>query len=338
VSFTVRVEGLERPVIVAMGDTILESALAQDLPYPHGCRSGNCGACKSELIDGDVDLLPYSEFALSDAERHDGKILACRAVPWSDCTVRYLEQDEVVMHPQRRLTCRVASVERATHDVVVLRLETVAGGPFDFSPGQYASLQFGGLPARDFSMAGLPADPLLEFHIRRLPGGVASAYVADQIRAGELVLATGPFGGAYLRERHAGPILLAAGGTGLAPMLSIARASVRTTPERPLRFYFGVRDEPDVYGLAALDSIVAAGRDVAVTVALSEPRGGVGRRRGYLADVLRADVREVGGCKAYLAGPPVMVDSCSAVLEASGIAHRDIHGDAFFPAATTLTP
>jgi ferredoxin-NAD(P)+ reductase (naphthalene dioxygenase ferredoxin-specific) len=333
VSFTVRVAQFEAPVSVPVGETILEAALAQDLAYPHGCRSGNCGACKSELLAGEVDLLPYSEFALTGAERDAGKILACRAVPWSDCAVRYLEEEDVVVHAQRHLTTRIVALERVAHDVVILRLEIVAGGPFDFTPGQYAALRFGGLPERDFSMASLPGDPYLEFHVRCLPGGVASAYVASEARIDEFVFVTGPFGNAYLREAHAGPILLAGGGTGLAPVLSIARAAIAASPARPIRLFFGARDERDVYANGALSALHDAGRDVRLEVVLSDPSGPTARRTGFLADALAADRADLDGYHAYLAGPPVMVDTCTAALVARGLAKRDIHADAFFPAA-----
>ena len=94
-----------------MGETILAAALRAGVPYPFGCQSGNCGACKSTLPSGEVRMSPYSEYALSKAEREQGLILACRAVPWSDCEVAWLEADDVAMHPLRQLDCDVVGVE-----------------------------------------------------------------------------------------------------------------------------------------------------------------------------------------------------------------------------------
>jgi len=144
------------PVAVEIGQTILEAALQQGVPYPHGCRSGNCGACKSRLDSGEVELSPYSEFALTDAERRDGLILACRAVPWSDVSVAWLDVDETIAHPLRHLTCRVVALDDATHDIKLLRLAIETGGPFAFSAGQYAALTFAGQAPRDYSMANRP--------------------------------------------------------------------------------------------------------------------------------------------------------------------------------------
>src|SRR5579863_9753934 len=209
------------PIAVEAGGTVLEAALAQGVPYPHGCRSGNCGACKSRLEEGEVDLTPYSPYALSDEERAEGLILACRAVPWSDCTVAWLDADEVVLHPQRYLTCRVLALEGLTHDIKRLRLAIEAGGPFTFSAGQYAALSFAGLPPRDYSMANRPDEEILEFHIRRMGPGSVSAHVSERLQVGDTVRVEGPFGSSWLRENHRGPIIAIAGGSGLAPMKSI---------------------------------------------------------------------------------------------------------------------
>lgn len=176
-TYTVTIRQHDAPITVEIGKTILEAALAQGVPYPHGCRSGNCGACKSRLIPGDVGMLPYSAYALSDDERSDGLILACRAVPWEDAEIAWLGEDDVIAHPLRKMRCCVAEIEDVTHDIRSVRLEIDAGGPFAFTPGQYASLTFVGQPARDYSMANSHGDPVLEFHIRRVPDGFHACVV-----------------------------------------------------------------------------------------------------------------------------------------------------------------
>lgn len=335
-SFSVHVEQFEAPVPVEMGQTILEAALAAGLPFPHGCRSGNCAACKSTVLEGDVDLLPCSEFALSDAERAAGKILACRAVPWSDCRIAYLEDDEIVVHPQRLLTCEIAEIERAAHDVAILRLEIRGGGPFAFTPGQYASLEFPGLPPRDFSMASVPGDARLEFHVRCIPNGLVSGHVAERARAGEALRVRGPFGTAYLRESHPGPVILAAGGTGLGPMLSILRALTAADPQREIALYVGTRDERDLYAGEALAAIAAAHPGVRIERVLSAPGAATQRRTGFLCDAIAADFDGFAGHKAYLAGPPAMIETTVAALEEHGLTKRDIHADSFFAAERRL--
>ena len=159
------------------------------------------------LFRSEVEMAAYSEYALSDAEKAGGLILACRAVPWSDCEVKYLEFDELVAHPLRHLDCTVVRIDDATHDIKRIRLKIVDGGPYLFSAGQYAAVEFPGLPARDYSMANRPDEAELEFHIRLLPGGAVTPFVAKTLKKGDVVKVFGPHGTSYLRDKHSGPIL-----------------------------------------------------------------------------------------------------------------------------------
>src|ERR1700749_4848634 len=139
-SFKVRISRADKTIEVATGATILWSALDQGVDYPFGCQSGNCGACKSHLVSGEVTMEGYSEFALSDEEKERGLILACRAQPSEDCEVAWIDEDDVIVHPRRVRATKVAAIDDATHDIKRVRLEIVSGGPFDFSAGQFASV------------------------------------------------------------------------------------------------------------------------------------------------------------------------------------------------------
>lgn len=335
-SFEVQIRRWPAPVAVETGGTILEAALDAGVPYPHGCRSGNCGACKSRLYRGDVEMSPYSEFALTDDEKAQGLILACRAVPWSDAEIGWLEDAEVVVHPRRRLDCRVVAIEDATHDIKRFRLEILSGGPFTFSAGQYAEVRFEGQPKRDYSMANRPDEALLEFHVRRVEGGTASRHAAERLKLGDHVEVEGPFGSSWLRENHTGPILAAAGGSGLAPVKSIVETALARGMRQPIRFYFGARAERDIYLMDDFAALAARHPNLQIVPVLSEPAGPAGpiaRRTGYLADAIAADLADLDGWKVYLAGPPVMVETVTEAARARGARREDIHADAFYTEA-----
>jgi len=346
-AFQVRIRQAGDPVTVEPGQTILEAALAQGVAYPHGCRSGNCGACKSRQHAGEIELAPYSDYALTDAERQSGLILACRAVPWSDAEIAWLDSEELIVHPQRRLKCRVSALEQATHDIRIVRLEILSGGPFSFSAGQYAQVGFAGLPARDYSMANRPDQPViersgLEFHIRQLGGGTASVYAATQLQPGDPVSVEGPFGTSYLRALHTGPILAIAGGSGLAPIKSIVETALAQGMAQPIRLYFGVRDERDLYGEPEMAALEAAHKNFRFIPVLSAPGvseggGATARRTGFVHHAVAADLGDTDGMKAYLAGPPPMVEAAAALLAARGLRREDIHADAFYTEAEKAT-
>jgi ferredoxin-NAD(P)+ reductase (naphthalene dioxygenase ferredoxin-specific) len=321
------------PVPVELGHTILEAALQHGVPYPHGCRSGNCGACKSRLERGEVELSPYSAFALTDCERRDGLILACRAVPWSDVSVAWLDADEAIAHPLRYLTCRVGALEDATHDIKLLRLAIEAGGPFAFSAGQYAALTFAGQAPRDYSMANRPDEALLEFHIRRTAGGAASLYVAERLKPGDIVKVEGPYGASWLREHHTGPILAIAGGSGLAPIKSIVETALAAGMAQPIALYLGVRAERDLYLEDHFRALAARHGNLRFVPVLSEPEADTTRRRGFVHEAALSDLTDLDGAKAYLAGPPVMVEAATRLLLERGARREDIHADAFYTEA-----
>lgn len=325
------------PVIVEPGATILEAALAAGIAFPHGCKSGNCGACKSRLFRGEVEMTPYSEYALTAQERAEGLILACRATAWEDCEIGWLDADELVVHPRRRLACRVIARDNATHDIVRIRLDILSGGPFTFSAGQYAALTFDGLAPRDYSMANRPDRPELEFHIRRMAGTNpalnASAYAFDRLVAGERIAVEGPFGTAYLRELHTGPILAVAGGSGLAPIAAIMETALARGMAQPIHLYFGVRAERDLYMVDHFKGLATRYANFHFVPVLSEPQGLTSYRTGLVSGAVAADFPDLDGCKVYAAGPPVMVEAVTATVIQAGARREDVHADAFYTEA-----
>jgi CDP-4-dehydro-6-deoxyglucose reductase/ferredoxin-NAD(P)+ reductase (naphthalene dioxygenase ferredoxin-specific) len=179
-------------------------------------------------------------------------------------------------------------------------------------------------------MANRPDEPVLEFHVRHAGDALASRYVFERLRLGEAVRLRGPFGDAYLRDRHGGPIIAVAGGSGLAPMKSIVATAPAKGLRQPIHLYFGARDEPDVYLEDFFCALAAAHPNFRFVPVLSEPSPSSNRRRGLVTDALAADFRGLSGSKAYLAGPPPMVEAAIATLRCLGVAARDIHADPFY--------
>jgi CDP-4-dehydro-6-deoxyglucose reductase/ferredoxin-NAD(P)+ reductase (naphthalene dioxygenase ferredoxin-specific) len=93
--FEITIEDLDRKITAQPGATLLAALLSQGVPFPYSCESGNCGACKCQLVRGEVSGLEYSEQALSSQERSKGVILACRSRVHSDLTVRRLPPPRV---------------------------------------------------------------------------------------------------------------------------------------------------------------------------------------------------------------------------------------------------
>lgn len=201
-----------------------------------------------------------------------------------------------------RLRGRVHSLEGPNPEVRILRVETESRLPF--AAGQYARLRFGRLPARPYSMANRPDEPVLEFHVRIVHNGVVSGHVATRLRPGDAVTVEGPFGDAWLRD-DGRPIVAVAGSTGLGPIRSIVRTAVGRD-RRPARVYVGFRSEALVYGVRELARLAP------VEVVLSRPGGGTDRRTGLVHEALADDLPGLAGAAIHAAGPRPWSPRCAA--------------------------
>ena len=325
-------------------ENLLKLLRRHQVPIRYSCKSGECGSCKCVLESGQVTLKKYDPKALPDAQRDGGIILACRALLSEDITIRLTDSDDLIVHPERKLLCRVVALEPLTQDIFALRLHIefadLEGIPFTFSAGQYAQIVVevdGQEIARDFSMASTPVDAeyddLLEFHIRRTPTGALSSLLGTLIRPGAQLLVRGPMGTSYFRPRHEGPLVAVGGGTGLAPMLSEVQTALDNGKLEPVVLFAGFRNQADVYGLDRLEQMRREHRNFRYHLALDEALPGDPPQAVHqpLAQHLLEQISDVAGSKVYLAGPPGMVESISALLLERGLPERDLHADAFYP-------
>ncbi|WP_269931257.1 2Fe-2S iron-sulfur cluster-binding protein [Aminobacter sp. HY435] len=317
-----------RRIQVGDSKTILQAALDAGIAYPHSCRSGRCGACKSRLISGHVELGKHSPFALSEQERADGFILACRAVPSDDVAVEWLDET-FDAEPALAQDAKVVAIDRMTHDILAIRLALADRAAFPFAAGQYLSLTMPGALARNYSMANRPDEELVELHVRAVPGGLTSGRIHASLATGDKVRIEGPSGSAYLREAHAGPIVAIAGGSGLAPIKSIVETALHADMTQPIRVYFGARAERDLYLVEHFRALEQTFANLTFIPVLSETASD-GWRSGFVSDALAGDHHDLAGAKAYVAGPPAMVDAAMAVLGGLGVPPDDIDADVFF--------
>lgn len=327
---TVKIQQFDTTVEVEPQETILDAALRTDVGIPYECRSGVCGTCKCALISGQVDMDDYLEVALEPEEVALGFILACRSRPKTNCEIQLLDMDTASLAPVIEETAQVLSVERPTKDIAVVKLGFRRDITFAFKSGQYAGIRFGELEERYFSFANCPSETVAEFHIRNVPGGKVSPVLYETLKVGSNAVVRGPRGLSYLRDAHQGPIILCAGGSGLAPVASILRTLASTGSPRRVHLYFGVRAEEDVYLEDEILRLVALINGADATVVLSAPDGSGRRRTGFLAQALDEDFEDFTGMKAYLCGPPVMIETCRRVLLAKGLDRMDCHSDVFW--------
>jgi ferredoxin-NAD(P)+ reductase (naphthalene dioxygenase ferredoxin-specific) len=129
-------------------------------------------------------------------------------------------------------------------------------------------------------------------------------------------------------------MLCVAGGTGLAPILSILRGAIDAGMTNPIHLYFGVRSPHDVYGLDELKSLQAAYRDLKLNIVVTTDEQGSGLRTGLVTEAIAQDISDVDGWRAYVCGAPPMVEATAALLKQRGIAPQQCYADAFYASGT----
>ena len=326
---------------VGEDEKILDAAFRQGIHLMHGCREGQCSACKSYVLDGEIQMERYSTFACNDAEVEEGYVLLCRAHAYSDCTIELLNFDEDELLggiPIQEVRTRVTAIEPQTRDIVALRLVAVEPEAYDFKPGQYADL---GIPGTDehrsFSMATTQSTPgELEFLIKKYPGGKFSALLESGLSVGDEIGLTGPYGSFTLKEGHVLPIVCIGGGAGLAPILSVLRHMNETGNTRPVHFYYGARTAEDIF---YVDEITALGEklsDFQFVVCLSESMPAAGTtplpyepEQGLVTEVVARREQAIAKSEVYLCGPPPMVDAALDWLEVHGVPKDQVFYDSF---------
>jgi len=320
------IQPLHKVIEVEPGANLLDALRTAQVPMSYSCMAGRCGTCRCRVVQGDV--LDSGREQQGPLEGQDSYVLACQTFLTEPCTIEIPEPDEIVVHPARIVKATVTAVETMTHDIkrVVLK----PSKPIEFSPGQYAQLQFTPEHARPYSMAGLADDGTLEFHVRIVPDGRVSGYIANDLKPGDSVKVSGPLGSAYLRRKHEGPMLLVAGGTGLAPILSILRGAIADGMSNPVHLYFGVRSPRDVYGLDWLLDLQR--RHPALKLHVVVTSGGDPReqRCGLVTEAIEEDLPDLSGWRAYLCGSPPMVEATTVLARQKGIEPERIYADAFY--------
>ena len=314
------------------GEKILHAGLRNGIALPYECGTGTCGTCKAVLAEGEVaDGWPDAPaHKYLKAERNE--FLMCQCSARGDCTLELRGRIASMDLPQPGHHVGVIAAAEDLNDDVV-RLEVLLESPLEFEAGQFVLLGVDGLEGRrGLSMVNFdkPADRLV-FTVKLMPGGGLSQWLRAGARVsgrvGKRVSLFGPLGKAVYRAGDEGNLLFVAGGSGLAPMLSIlARAHAeRHFETRQGHLFFGVRTANDLYAVEELVAHKKAfPRSFALTVALSDEKPAPGLSQQW-PDVSFATglVHEVAGrvmsgkyddTTAYLAGPPPMVESAMRML------------------------
>jgi toluene monooxygenase electron transfer component len=320
-------------------DTILRSALRAGIAFPYECNVGACGNCKFQLVDGELQQRWPEALGWSDKDRERGRFLGCQSVPGSDCTIKVRPSEpHAPVHRPRRVAATLTQCRPITRDIHEFHFSL--DEPMPFEPGQYALLSLPGVPGvRAYSMSNAAEAPgmSLQFQVRRVPGGKGTAVLFEGLQPGVRIEIDGPYGHAYLRRDVQRDIVCIAGGSGLAPMISIARglAFDPNLQDTKLHFLYGARTGKDICGRDMLEVLPGFGERIQFHAAVSAPESGDADvaipHTGFvheLADTLLGD--SLRDMEIYFAGPPAMGTAIQRMLLAHQVPFDRVHFDQFY--------
>ncbi|MCV2355418.1 CDP-6-deoxy-delta-3,4-glucoseen reductase [Paucibacter sp. B2R-40] len=333
-NFQVTVQPSGRVFSVERDETMLSAAIRAGIGLPYGCRDGACGSCKSHLLEGRVIHGAHQAKTLTEAEEAAGFVLTCCATPQTDCTLEARTVPGAGEFPVLKLPSRVASVEKPTADVAVLRLQLPATQNFQFHAGQYVEFILRDGARRSYSMANAPHSMpgFIELHIRHMPGGKFTDHVFSALKEKDILRMEGPFGSFFLREDSDKPIVLLGSGTGFAPLKAIIERIQHLGLTRPTTLYWGCRSKADLYLHDWALQAAASTPGLSYVPVLSDARAEDGwtGRTGFVHQAVMLDLPDLSGYQVYACGAPVMVDSAKAdFTRLCGLPAEEFFADSF---------
>ena len=337
-SYELTIEPLGQTIEVEDGQTILDAALRAGIYIPHACCHGLCATCKVQVTDGEVDHGEASTFALMDFEREEGKCLACCARLESDVVIEAeIEDDPDSLNlPIEDFSGEVVRIEDLTPTIkgVWLKLDR----PMTFQAGQYVNLEVPALnQSRAFSLASAPQSPdVVELNIRIVPGGQVTTWLHESLKVGDELKVTGPYGRFFVKKSANVPLIFMAGGSGLSSPKSMIEDLLSEGCTLPMTLVYGQRSRDELYYDAEFRALAEKHANFTYVPALSnEPEASDWQgARGFVHEAAKVHFdNDFRGHKAYLCGPPAMIEACISTLMQGRLFERDIYMEKFFSAA-----
>lgn len=299
------------------GESVLDAAYRNKINLPMDCSDGVCGTCKCRCESGAYELGDeYLEEALSGAEARERMVLTCQMKVSSDCTIAV---------PMSSAACKVKPTQGSgvITEVKLLSASTILltlalEQPVSFLAGQYVLLNIPGTTeSRAYSFSNLPGARTAGFLIRNVKGGRMSTWLSAVAKPGDRMTFLGPSGSFYLRPVER-PLVMLAGGTGLAPLLSMLETLAQTGTDHPIQLLYGVTRDEDLVETARLEALSARLVGFQWQSCVADPAS-AHKLKGYVTDHLANTQLQSGACDVYLCGPPPMVEAVRQGFAASGV-------------------
>ncbi len=339
---TIRIEPIGLEIEADEDEVVLEEAFRQGVMLMHGCKEGQCSACKAFLLEGDAEMEKYSTFALPESESDEGYVLLCRTHAYSDLEIELENFDEHMLEsgvPIQTAEAMVSEISMLTHDIRRLVLKMIDPPEFSWITGQYVEMTIPGTDeTRSYSLSNVgtsvPAasDDVLEFMIKLYEGGkMSTLFMEGDLNLGDRLQVTGPYGTFTVREDSDSDMIFIGGGAGMGPLWALLNYMDAMGIDRKVTYYYGARTRKDLFYLDKMREISGRLPGFRFVPALSEagPEDEWDGETGLITDVVDRLEGDLTGVEAYLCGPPPMVDAAIELLQRKGVSEDDTFYDKF---------
>lgn len=323
-------DGVTRFIECKDGEKVLDAAFRNKINLPMDCSDGVCGTCKCRAESGSYDLGDdFIDDALTSDEAESGLVLTCQMKPTSDCVVAVPTTSAACKTGQQSFSATVAHVSPHNDAAIVLELNIDTAPAF--LPGQYANIDVPGSGQnRSYSFSTAPGEARIGFLIKKIPGGLMSNWL-ERAEVGTTLQLTGPLGSFYLREVQR-PLLFLAGGTGLAPFLSMLEVLARENAQQNIHLIYGVTRDLDLVLVDVIEAYTRRLANFTFTTVVAEETSSH-PSKGWVTQHMPAEVLNGGDVDVYLCGPPPMVDAVRRHFDENHVTPNSFHYEKFTPNA-----
>lgn len=321
-------DGVTRFVTAQEDQTVAEASYRARINIPVDCLDGACGTCKAFCESGDYDHGYYIEDALTEAEAAQGYCLPCQMKPKSDLVIQIPSTSEVARTVAGTFGATVVDIQRYADNVIGFTVEMDERDELSYLPGQYVNIEVPGTQERrSYSFSSAPDEQKLDFLIKITPGGVMSTWLAERAAVGDRLTLHGPNGSFFLREGET-PLLLLAGGTGLAPILAMLRKSAKAGSTRAMHLIYGVNTDAEAVQLDVLDELRGQLPNFTWEYCVADPQA-TAERKGYVTAHMDPKNLYEGKVSVYLCGPPPMVEAVRVHFQQTGLEPEGFYYEKF---------
>lgn len=326
-------DGVTRFIEVTGNEMVADAAYRQGVNIPLDCRDGACGTCKCKAESGRYDLGDnFIEDALSDDEIAEGYVLTCQMRAESDCVISVPASSLVCKIEQSSYKGSISRLEQLSESTIALSIKGESLARLSFLPGQYVNLSVPGTEqSRAYSFSTLQKEGEVSFLIRNVPGGLMSSFLTGKAQVGDTMNLAGPLGSFYLRPIER-PLLLLAGGTGLAPFTAMLERIAEQGSDHPLHLIYGVTNDFDLVELDRLQALADLIPNFTFSACVANPES-QHPKKGYVTQHIERGHLNDGDVDVYLCGPPPMVEAVNHYIREQGFTPANFYYEKFAAAS-----